>query len=234
VRVKTDARPVRAGRSIADGMRDVLQPPFRALIAIGVLVDLVSSSFGTTIGDDAIVPWAVLFCIAVYMQLALTLAAGSPDPEPSADGWIKGAFRRRSFLRYLVTGILTVAIIVLAGVGGLIVGGVIAGGWISLAQSAAAIERRMPLSALRRSIELGRAALPALSIIFFLLVGLPTVLVQAGYYFGWDAKVGAVWFGVTAFSVVLDGAGTIALTRAFVALGGDHTPPLDRMDPKSQ
>jgi hypothetical protein len=223
---------MRAGRSLADGARSVLKAPFRGILGIAILVDVVSQSFGSTIGGDALLAWVVLFSIGVYLDLALTLAAGNPDPERSADRWIKGAFRRRCFLRYLVTGLLTFIIVILAGFGGLIVGGVIAGGWLSLAQPASAIERRIPIDALRRSLELARPALVPLSIVFSISVLVPTCLVQVGYYFGWDKDLGAWWLIPSELSVLLSGVGTIALARAFVALGGNATPAADQLAPR--
>ncbi|MEA2446925.1 MAG: hypothetical protein QOK47_562 [Actinomycetota bacterium] len=231
--MKIEPPPVRARRSMADAVKAVGQAPFRTLIGISVLIDLVSNGFDSTLGEGALFLWGILFAITVYLQLALTLAAGRPEPEASADAWIKGAFRRKCFLRYFFTGIAVVIIVVLAAFGGLIVGGVVAGGWLSLAQPAAAIERKLPIDALRRSIWLGRGALRPLAAIFTLLVALPSGLVELGSIQGWDKGLETLWMGLSALAVVLAGAGTIALTRAFVALGGEATPSLEKLaDPR--
>jgi hypothetical protein len=229
--VKTEAPRLRAGRLIAAAARDILRPPFRTIVALSVLIEIVVGTFGNTLGDDTAFTLAVLISIDIYLQLALTLAAASPDPEPTSDGWIKGAFRRRCFLRYLFAELSAVLIVVLAAVGGLIAGGVIAAGWLALAQPAAALERRMPIDALRRSIELARPAVLALAIVFTLTIGFPAIGAEVGTTFGWDDKLGVVWTILVSFGALVTGIGTVALSRAFVALGGTPAPPLAEIDP---
>jgi len=64
-----------------------------------------------------------------------------------------------------------------------------------------------------------------------LLILLPTVVVQAAPFAGWNDEIGYLWPIGLVIAEVLTIAGTIALTRMFVSLGGSATPPPDQLAP---
>ncbi len=235
--MEASPRPVvSAGTYIRDAFGSLLEPPFRGLVALAVFVSLVSSTIPAE-GDEAVLlATATLIAASLYLQIATTLAAAEAHPQPSTDVWLKLAFARRCFWRYVATSILVLLLVVAAGVLGLIVGGFVVGGITALADPAVALERRGPGAAIARSAELGRPARKPLIVIFGLLVLVPGVGVQLGDIL-WDLRdrVGVVWPAIPVLVLILGLAAAIALTRAFVALGGRTTPPEElRVKPRTK
>lgn len=225
--MQESSRPsISAAACIREAFRSLLEPPFRALAALAVFVSLVSSTVPAE-GDEAVLAATlVLIAASLYLQIATTLAAADAAPQGSADTWLKLAFARRCFWRYVATSILVLLLVVAAGLLGLVVGGFIVGGITALADPAVVLERRGPTAAIARSAELGKPARKPLIAIFGLLVLVPGVGVQLGDVM-WDLRerVGPVWPAIPVIVLILGLAGAIALTRAFVALGGRTTPP---------
>ncbi|MEA2498567.1 MAG: hypothetical protein QOH26_972 [Actinomycetota bacterium] len=209
------------------GFRDLLKPPFRALLALNLFLTLASDSFG--VEPDDVTAWLSLLLLAVstYLQIALTLAAADLKPARSADTWVRAAFKQRCFWRFFVASLLSLLVIVL-GFAALIVPGVILCGVLSLVQPAAVLERLDPIAAMRRSSLISSRARRPLAIFFFLLVLLPNVTLQAGFYLSGEETLGPEWVTLDLITVVLSMGATIALTRAFVAL----RPPAPAADPK--
>lgn len=231
--MQESSRPsISASTYILGALRSLLEPPFRALAALAVFVSLVSSTVPAE-GDEAVLAaTVVLIAASLYLQMATTLAAADVAPQGSADAWLKLAFARRCFWRYVATSILVLLLVVAAGLLGLIVGGFIVGGITALADPAVVLERRGPTAAIARSAELGKPARKPLIAIFGLLVLVPGVGVQLAEVM-WDLRdrVGSVWPVIPVIVLILGLAGAIALTRAFVALGGRTTPPEELRHP---
>jgi hypothetical protein len=171
----------------------------------------------------------VLAVISIYLDMAVILAAGRPDPHPSADVWVRGAFRRRCFLRFVIAG-LFVDLLVVLGLLGIVVGAFVVGSFLAVAQPAVVIERQTPINAMARSVVLTRGARRVTGVVYALLAFIPMVLVQAAYLLEWipSRTVSAI---VAAAAATLGLAGAIALGRLFVALGGKPTPHQDSLAP---
>lgn len=214
-----------ANAAMRDGFSALLKPPFRTLVVLGLFVSLVSNTLPETGDELTLFAALLLLALALYLQIATTVAAADPNPTPSADVWLKEAFARRCFWRYFATSVLVVLIVLLAGLVGLIVGGFLMGGIVALADPAVVLERRTPANAIARSAELSKGHRPPLVVIFGLLVLLPGMGVQVGGLV-WDlpALAGPLWPLVPMVVLVLGSAATVALTRIFLALGGEKVP----------
>jgi hypothetical protein len=171
----------------------------------------------------------VLALISIYLDIAVILAAGRAEPHASADVWIRGAFRRRCLLRFVITGFL-VDLLVAIGLVAIVVGAFVVGGFLAVAQPAAVIERQTPINALSRSVVLSRGARRVTGVVYALLAFIPLVSVQAAHLLEWipNRTVSAV---VACLAATLGLAGAIALSRLFVALGGKPTPHQDSLAP---
>ena len=216
---------ISAGAAMRDGFSSLAKPPFRALLLLGIVVSLVANTLPETADGTTLLAALVLLAAGLYLQVATTVAAADPDPDRSADVWLKEAFARRCFWRYFATSILVVVVVLLAGAVGLIVGGFFMGGIVALADPAVVLERRGPADAIVRSNELGKSNRPALIVIFGLLMLIPGMGVQVGGLV-WDLRelTGDWWPLVPVVVLALGMAGAIALTRAFMALGGTRVP----------
>ncbi len=212
---------IAAGAAMRDGFSALTKPPFRTLLVLGVFVSLVANTLPEDADEWTLFAGLILIALGFYLQIATTLAAAEPNPTTSADVWLKEAFNRRCFWRYAATSFLVVLLVLAAGVLGLIVGGFFMGGVVALADPAVVLERRGPAGAIARSSELGKGQRPPLILIFGLLVLVPGMGVQLGGLV-WDlrALAGEWWPLVPVIVLVLGTAGTIALTRIFLALGG--------------
>jgi hypothetical protein len=171
----------------------------------------------------------VLAVITIYLDIAVILAAGRAEPHTSADVWIRGAFRRRCLLRFVITGLL-VDLLVVMGLVAIVVGAFVVGSFLAVAQPAAVIERQSPINALARSVVLTRGARRVTGVVYALLAFIPMVSVQAAYLLDWipDRTISAV---VACVATTVGLAGAIALGRLFVALGGKPTPHQDSLAP---
>lgn len=219
--------PVSAGSSMREGLTALVRPPFSGLTALAIFVSLVSSTIPVDEADDtAVIATGILIVASLYLQIATTLAAAEPSPEPSPDVWLKRAFARRCFWRYALTSILVVLLVVAAGVLGLLVGGFVVGGITSLADPAVVLERRGPTDAISRSADLSKPARKPLIAIFGLLVLVPALFMQVGeLVLDLRDGLGVMWPVVPVIVLILGLAAAVSLTRAFVALGGRTTPP---------
>jgi hypothetical protein len=224
--MQTEGPSVRAGDSILAGIKALGAPPFRTLWALSLFLTLVSSSITESSDDSALWGSLVLLVISTYVQIAATLAAGRSQPEPRADSWIRGAFARRCFWRFVVTGLISV-LLVTVGLFALIIGGFVMGGVVGLAQPAVVLERCLPTNAIRRSAKLSAGARPQIAVVFGATILAPLIATQVVYQLGWDRALGVGWVAATFVSVSLALSGTIALTRAYVRLGGSSTPSFD-------
>ena len=213
---------IRAGSSIREGFSALLRPPFRGIALLSLLIALVLESLPEE-GDNATLFAALLLlAMSLYLQISLTLAAAETNPAGSVDVWLKQAFARRCFWRYVAISLLVVLSVVAAGVIGLVIGGFLVGGILALADQAVVLEGKRPLEAVARSAELGKPARTALIVVFGMLVLIPGLSVQVGSIV-WDlnAFFGDIWPLIPVVVMVLGLVGTIALTRAFITLGGE-------------
>jgi hypothetical protein len=224
--------PARVGASsiIADGFSSLARPPFRGLAGLSILITLTSNSFGTEVTEVDIALSLALFVASVYLQIALTLAAGRPDVEPSVDLWLRGAVKRRCFWRFIGTSLLLV-LALLTGALAFGVGLLFVGALVAMSQSAVVLERPNPMESLIRSARLSRGSRWAIGFVFALLVLAPTAATQLGASQGWPDSLGGAWYAILVASELCSAAGVIALTRAFVTLGGSPTPAPDRLGP---
>lgn len=225
--------PVKAGRFILDGLVSLLRPPHRSLLLLSAVVSVTSARIGvdrSAPDQTALLLSLGLFAVSVYIQIAITLAAGRVEADPSADFWIKAAWRRRVFWRYLFASLVAVGAL-LIGVAFFVVGLFVAGAVVALAGPAVVLERRSPLHAVFRSAQLTKGSRVAVGVVFAVLFVLPTLGVQAAFIAKLDRTVGPAWIAVTVVAEVLGLAGVIALTRMFVQLGGNPTPPPQQIEP---
>lgn len=219
--------PIEARHLITEGLRDVWHPPFAILLALSIFVFVVSASVAQQTDDVSLFLAIVLAVTSGYVQIACTLAAGAREPGRSGDAWLVAAVRRRCFWRFVLAELATV-ILVAAGLLFLVIGAFLVGGVVALAQPAAVLERRGPIEAVKRSAALGRDARRTLSIVFGVFVLGPAIVVQLAYQFGSGAAFDPRATIISLPAVVLTTAGTIALARAFVGLGGERVASLDR------
>lgn len=225
----TESRPKVTG-TIRYGVMALTRAPFRMLVLLACLVAAASASFDQTPTDVELALSVALLVIAVYVQIAIILAAGATDPSTSADRWITGAFRRRCFWRFVGTSLLVV-LALFAGAALAGIGIFVAAALVGLSQSACVLERLLPLEGIKRSARVSKGARGVIGSIFAVLVLLPSVGTQVMLAFGWAEDLGPAWFALVVAGEILTAAGTIALTKAFVDLGGSPTPPVDALGP---
>ena len=213
-----------------DAFTTLPKAPFRWLVLLSLLIATTSTSFSETPTGMETTLSILLLAISIYVQIAFILAAGSRDPERSADVWLLGAVRRRCFWRFVGTS-LVVVLGLLAGALIVVVGIFFIGALLGLAQTACVLERRLPMDAITRSARLANTARVPVGVLFGLLILVPTAATQTVAIVGWIDDLGYLWPVTLAVAELFSAAGTIGLTRLYVALGGDATPPLDRLAP---
>lgn len=220
---------ISTGASLREGFSSLLKPPFRGLLLLALLITLVLDTLPVQ-GDDAtVIATLILFGLSLYLQIATTLAAAEAEPAPSVDLWLKQAVARRCFWRFLGSSVLVILTIVAAGIVGVVVGAFFIGGILALTDPAVVLEHKHPTEAIARSAELGRGSRGPLIIVFGLLILIPGMSLQvAGLIWDVPKFFGDLWPAVSALVVILGFAGSIALARAFVALGGAVLPPRPR------
>lgn len=216
---------------MGDGFASLTRSPFRTLVLLSVLIAVTSTTFGEVPDGTEAALSVVLLGASIYIQIAIILAAGRDKPEPSADTWLLGAVRRRCFWRFVGTS-LVVVLGLFVGALLLVVGIFFVGALLGLAQSACVLERRLPMDAINRSARLAKeeARVPV-GIVFGVLVLFPALATQGVAVAGWADELGFLWPVSLVVGELISAAGTIALTRMFVALGGEATPALDRLAP---
>jgi hypothetical protein len=207
-----------ASHLFRQGFGLALRPPFIWLIAVGILATLAASP---VVEEDAVglIGVFVLGFVSFYVSIAATLAAAEATPDGSPETWVREALARRCFVRSLVT-VMFAGLLVFAGVLALIVPGFIIGAMVAIAQSAAILENHRPGDAIRRSIELSKPARRPIGLVYGLLVIVPTASTQILYYF---VEIDPAWArgAIQAGSLVLSLVAQIAMTKAFLELGGE-------------
>jgi hypothetical protein len=204
------------GSTIAAAANRIVRPPFLWLTAVTLFVSLVSSSIARSASDFSLIATIVVFVVAAYLNIAIILASAYGEPDASPDHWVKEAWKRRTFWRFLLSDMFTI-LLVLAAMLLLVVPGFIVGGMLALAPVAAVLELHQPGDALRRSIELTKPARLVTAVVFGALILAPNALIQLWYFFDNDSPLLTVFELV---GVVLYVLATIALVGIFLALGG--------------
>jgi hypothetical protein len=225
-----DQRQIPKSRTvIRNAFASLAKRPFNVIWALSLLIAMASSSIGRTLDELNLLATLVFALISVYLDMAVILAAGRAEPNPSADVWIRGAFRRRCLIRFVITGLL-VDLLVALGILAVVVGAFVVGGFLAVAQPAAVIERQTPINALARSVVLSRGARPVTGVVYALLAFIPMVALQAAYLLELipNRMISAL---VAAVAATVGLAGAIALGRLFVVLGGQQTPHQDSLTP---
>ena len=207
---------------LREGLTSLLKPPFRTIWLLLMLISAASASMSADAEDAtlAIVSTVLFTVLGMLLEMTAVLAAASGEPA-GADASIRRALKQRSFLRFAGASVfsdLTVA----AGTLLLVVGGFVMGALVALAPQAAALERRLPMEALARSVFVTRTARITIGLVYGLFVLVPT-LASVGLYFSGARSVTAqLIIGMTSSTLGL--AGSIALTRAFVTLRTAEVP----------
>lgn len=218
-----EQRPVTAGVLIAQAVRQFLKPPFLSLLLLSLFVSTVAASFAEQVDEISVFSSVALAVVSAYLQIAVILAGSEPEPQGSADHWIKTAFRRRCFWRFALASLFSF-ILVAAGLLALVIPGLIVGSYVGMSPIVAVLERTRAGDALRRSVELSTKGRRAVGIIFGLFVVVPNAALQVGLYFEPKAIPLGVWIGLELATVVLFLLGLLALTKAFLVLGGTRKP----------
>ena len=217
-----DAPPVRAGPLISQALRDLWRRP----LAILVVLNLFLSAAWNAAGQDDFIDLLLALVVTgatIYVQIAVNLAAAARDPGPSGDAWFRAALTRRCFWRLVAVEIAVIALVALGALA-LVVGAIVVGGITSLAEPAVVLERDGPIEAIRRSARMSRPARTPLTVVFGLLVLAPSLVGPAAALGGVSGTV-VVVIGVILLPISM--AGTVALARAYVALGGTPAPAPD-------
>lgn len=205
------AAEIRPFQIIAASIRDLFRLPFLILLVVALFINVVSA--GVPVDDLGLILTLFLFVLSIYVQIAIVLAAGAPDPGRAADPWVRAAVKQRCFWRYVLTGIATVFFV---GIGllMLIVPGLMAAGALAVAQPAAVLERRRVMEALTESRELTRVDRMSAGLIFFLMVLLPG---GANLLLNYALKPRGAWvLGLGVLLMIFSVASLIALTRTFL------------------
>ncbi|MDQ3879198.1 MAG: hypothetical protein M3290_12745 [Actinomycetota bacterium] len=208
--------PIKPARSIADALGRLVRPPFVTLVALSVLVTVVSSRLSTS-DNGALFSLLVLALVSTFIQIATCLAAAISSPEKSADRWLVAAFRNRCFWRFIGTSLLFFVMIV-AGIFAAVVGAFIVGGIFALSLPAAAIDRQLPIAALKTSAALTRPIRLPVIVIFGVLYILPVMVLQLAAQLtslhGWGLTLAGIP------PPIFQLAALIAVTRIFVSVRG--------------
>lgn len=87
------------------------------------------------------------------------------------------------------------------------------------------------MDAITRSAQLSKGSRWAIGSVFAVLVLAPTAATQIGAAQGWPSSLGPGWYALLVVAEICSSAGVVALTRAFVALGGGSTPAPSALAP---
>lgn len=216
---KTDLK-ISAGPLMKGALGDIFRRPFLILLFLNLLVSLVTASLGAA--RTGVATWLLLAAVTVYVQIATVLAAGSSQPDPSGDAWVRAAFRARCFWRFVIVELI---IFVMVGLGLflVVIGALVIGAYVAFSEQAVVLERLGIVQALSRGVDMSQGNRKTVGLIFAVMILLPNVALPLAYAVGFDdtALERSVASAVT---VVVSMAGTLALTRAFVNLGGRPSP----------
>ena len=218
-----EPRQIGAGSLIKGALRQLSKPPFLPLLVLSIFVSAVAASFAEQVDDVSIVSSIALAVVSAYLQIALVLAAADPQPNGSADHWIKAAFNRRCFWRFALASLFSF-VLVAAGLLALVIPGFIVGAYVGMGPVAAVLERTRAGDSLRRSVALSAPARRAVGVVFGVFVIIPNAALQVALYLGKDSVPLGLWVALELVSVVLFLVGLLALTRAFLLLGGTREP----------
>jgi len=224
---ETDLK-IRAGPLMTGALGDIFRRPFLILLSLNLLVSLVTASLGAA--RTGVATWLLLAAVTVYVQIATVLAAGSSKPDPSGDAWMRAAFRARCFWRFVIVELF---IFVMVGLGLflVVVGALVIGAHVALSEQAVVLERLGIVQALSRGVDVSQGNRKAVGLIFGVMVLLPNVALPLAYAVGLDDT--ALERSVTsAVTVVVSMAGTLALTKTFVDLGGRPSPAPAEIKPR--
>lgn len=213
---------IRPGSLLKIALARLLRPPFSMLLLLSLAVSLVSSTFSPELDEFDLLMTMILLLISAFLQIAVILAAADPNPDRSADAWVKEALRRRVLLRFLLASFFSIALIA-AGLLALVIPAFFIAGMVALAPMSSVLENAGAGNALRRGIELSRPARLQLSLMFSALVLLPYIALQVLYVVG-EGRVTVGLIALELISVFLLTWVTIALTQAFLILGGRREP----------
>jgi hypothetical protein len=237
-RMKAD-ESLRPWREIGDALGEILRPPFLVFGLLNAFLTVASIGITELVGTapssgDALLDMSSsLFIAAVscYLQIAVVLVAASGETR-AVDPWLKAAFRHRCFWRFLGVTFLMV-FFVFVGLVFVVVGALVAGGVVALGQQAVILERKGPIKAINRSSELTKPVRSAVATVFAVFWLAPALWPLTAWVL--DLEVSTVLqVGVAAVNSLLIVAGTVALTRVFVKLGGSPAPPLQTLLSKSK
>jgi hypothetical protein len=219
---------IRPGSLMRRALSDIFRRPFSILLFLNLLVSLVTASLGAA--GTEVATWLLLAAVTLYVQIATILAAGSAEPDYSADAWMRAAFRARCFWRFVVVELF---IFVMVGLGLflIVVGAIVIGAYVALAEQAVVLERLGIVQALSRGVDLSQEHRRAVGLIFALMVLLPNIALPVAYAMGFD-DTGLERSLASVVTVVVSMAGTLALTRAFVELGGRPSPAPSEVKPR--
>jgi hypothetical protein len=180
----------------------LLAPPFLPLFVLSLFVSTVAASFAEQVDDVSLISSIALAVVSAYLQIAIVLAAAEQGPSPSADVWIKAAFRRRCFWRFALASLFSF-VLVAAGLLVLVIPGFIVGAYVSMGPIAAVLERTGPGDSLRRSTALSKPARRAVGTVFGLFVILPNAALQVALYLNPDVFPLGLWIGLELITVIL-------------------------------
>ena len=226
---------VSARAEIAGAVLSLRRRPLLVLLLLSYLLALVAMSTSSQVdasSSDASLSLArvsnvLVEVIGVYVQIAVVLVAGGTAAEPSADPWLRAAFRHRCFWRYFAVTLLEI-LLALIGAAFALVGAAIVGAVFGLGQPAVVLERRQPIDALRRSAELTKPARWPVGVVFVVLLLAP--LAGGLVLLAVDADLALIWeTALTILGATTSFLATVALTRLFVKLGGAPAPPVQTL-----
>jgi len=219
----SEERAITAGGLIRAAVARLLAPPFLPLFVLSLFVSTVAASFAEQVDDVSLISSIALAVVSAYLQIGIVLAAAEQNPSPSADVWIKAAFRRRCFWRFALASLFSF-VLVAAGLLVLVIPGFIVGAYVSMGPIAAVLERTGPGDSLRRSTALSKPARRAVGTVFGLFVILPNAALQVALYLNADVFPLGLWIGLELITVILFLVALLALSQAFLLLGGEHKP----------
>lgn len=212
-----DQRVAPGWRSLfAEATRLNLRRPLSTLLLLSLFITLVSGSIAEAT-DSAFFLSLVLLAIETYVDIAAILAAADVNAEPSGDVWIRAAFRRRVFWRYLLTS-LAVYFVTGMAFALLLVPGFLLAGRLGLAQATAVLDARRETLPIARSVELTKPARTTVALLFGVFLVLPALGLQIAALLA--IEVSAIFIALNMTLVVVARIATVALVRAYLALGG--------------
>lgn len=199
---------------LSTGFKRLRRPPFALLTVLALLVWIATRSV-TALDGTALLSLMALTAVTAYVHIAAILAVLADDPDTSVDTWIRAAFARRCFWRFIFAGLLSL-LLILAGAVALLIPSFLIGAAVYLASQSAVAERTNPIEAVRRSIEVSRVDRWAVGFVFSVTFWIPLLLLQVGFRLGWH-ETGAPWVALEGITVIVELLGVIALTEFYKA-----------------